>query len=248
MAIALLQQTQQALTAVASQAVTIPATTAGSCLLVEVSEAAASTAVVWTPTATGATFTAPTATTVTNGPPPVGWQSATNSFTSFGYAFNVPSGITSVTIAQTGTAKTGACSITEWSGVATASAVDASTGSGRATATAQTTVALTTTTAGCVVVGAISCPTSVATITLNQATSSPASGWNALTGSGTNIRTALAYQVFTGTVTGALIGWTLSTTSPAGVCAIALKPAVAAVDPPARPRVYLQAVNRSYLW
>lgn len=243
MAIGLRQQTQGTFAASSTTTViTIPATTAGDMLVLLIAQAGAGTAVRGVPSDAGVnTWVTPAAVTAAaNGPPPVGLITGTNSSIYACYVLNTVAGVTSVTITWAAASKAGVYNLQQWSG--TNNALDGSAGSGAATNTTQITPSITTTAAASCVIGAICSPQ---TATLLQASSSPTSGWNALTGGTLSITMSASYQVMA--ATGAKsVAYTMGATTPAGFLTLGLAPAAGgpAFIAPAERRI-MQAVNRS---
>lgn len=108
--------------------------------------------------------------------------------------------------------------VSEWSGVATAQAVDAFAGQGNASSTTAATPSIATTNANDLVLGAINFPRA-ATSTLGTAGFTALDNFNASTVSG-----RAAYRVVSATGSQSL-AWTLSAASPTGAAVLALKAA-----------------------
>lgn len=130
--------------------------------------------------------------------------------------------ITSLTV-NSGTAQTNAWNVLEWSGAASASPVDVASpdGSGQASSTTVTTVAVTTTNAADMVVAGFH--------SSQITTSGLTAGWTALTdfddGTAGSGRAAYQLQAATGTV--GAVSWTLSSAKNAGLVTVALLPGAA---------------------
>lgn len=215
-----INQTESDLAAgvVGASNITIPATTLGSLLLVIIAQAAASTAVLPTLSAAGATFVSP-GLTATDGPPPVDFVAGNNSYAGMGYALNVPAGITTVTITWGATSKAASVNITEWTGVLSVAAVDAQKhGGGGVAALTQTATSLTTTKPNDLVVFALNSPGS--SVTFASGTATPTTGWNVLTG-GTNATSHMGAEYNIGAAGTYSGSWTIGSSAVAGMVGIA---------------------------
>jgi Big-like domain-containing protein/calcineurin-like phosphoesterase family protein len=190
-----------------SLAVPITGTAAGNTLVASIALAAGSSKSVTSVTdSAGGTWTKG----------PVGFQTGANSRIEIWFRTGVGAGVTSVTATLSAAAAVSA-NVSEWSGVATAGALDASGGQGNAASTTASTPSVTTTNANDVVVGAINYPGAV-TSTLQTA------GFTGLTNfsSGTSTNGRAAYRIVT--ATGSYqTSWTLSVAAPSGGALLALK-------------------------
>src|SRR6266496_4020829 len=160
-------------------------------------------------------------TTATDGPPPVDLVSGANTDVTIAYALNVEAGITKVVFNWAAASKSNCINICEWSNIATASAIDvAKHGGGGAVVTPQIATTLTTLNANDLVVYAIQ---SATTNTLLLASSSPTTGWTALTGGAEGgSHMSAAYQAFTATGTYG-VAWTMGVAAVAGMVGASFK-------------------------
>lgn len=223
-----------------THAATIPSTVAGNALLGFFTQprgsgtAAAITAVSNNGTAATWTF----ASTINQaGPPPASAESGANTAIAAFYAFNVAAGITSVTVTEA-TASTASVIILEVSGLN--GTVDGSNfGGGSVAGTTQKTPVISPS-ARAFVIGGINLPSG--TLTLDQAGSTPNSGWTDLTTHGDKSDASIAWQELAAG-SNYQVSWTLGTSSKAGMVTIGFDVTAAVV---ARRQVLVQqAVMRS---
>ena len=147
---------------------------------------------------------------------PVGLLSGSSTRIELWYRTGAPA-IASATV-NLSTAKAASANVSEFSGVATASAVDGAAGGGTASSTTAATPAITTTRPGDLVIGAINYPTA-ATSTLGSSGFTELSAFNAST-----VKGRAAYRILP-TAGAVSASWTLSAAANSGGAIVALKPA-----------------------
>jgi hypothetical protein len=147
---------------------------------------------------------------------PAGLLSGSSTRVELWYRTGAPA-ITSATV-NLSAAKAASANVSEFSGVASSGALDGSAGWGTASSTTAATPAITTTTAGDLVVGAINYPTS-ATSTLNSSGFAALSDFNVST-----VKGRAAYRILPA-AGGVSATWTLSAAANSGGAIFALKPA-----------------------
>jgi hypothetical protein len=209
------QRTASLTTSGTTLSVPVPATAAGNALVGSFALAAGSSkSVVSVTDSAGGTWTKG----------PVGYQSGSNTRVELWYRTGVPAGITNVS-ATLSPAGTGSANVSEWSGVASASPLDAQAGRGNPAATAAPTPSLATTNADDLVIGALNYS--------GAATSSlTGGGFTALTPyNAGNVNGRAAYRTVSGT--GAYQAtWTLSAAAASGGAILALKAGASSPPPP----------------
>jgi hypothetical protein len=200
------QRTGALTTSGTTLSVPVPATAAGDALVASIALAAGSSKSITAVTdSAGGTWTKG----------PVGFQSGSNTRVELWYRTGVPAGITSVT-ATLSAAGVASANISEWSGVATASALDVQAARGNAAATTASTPPLVTTNANDLLVAGLNY-SGTATSSLS------AGGFTALTSyNAGNVNGLAAYLTVssTGTYTAT---WTLSAAVTSGTAILALK-------------------------
>lgn len=209
--------------------ITIPATAAGSTLVLIIAQAAATTGIAISSIVAngdGATFSFQNGTSTTAGPPPLDYVGGTNSWISLAYASNVPAGITQITITYAATKKLTGIHVSEWTNVESVTPVDGSVRGGGSTATTNhVSSTLTSSISDSLILFAINAPTSGSTLpTINTGTSTPSTGWTALLG--VALDPAVAMRVGyrnTDTASNFALGWTIGTSAAAGMIGMGLK-------------------------
>ncbi len=201
------QATASSSASVGSLTVSIPATTTGDALVAAIAVQAASTGPINTVTdSAGGTWTRG----------PTGSLTGSNTRIELWYRLNASS-VTSVTASfASGTSKPLAINLTEWSGVASASAADGQT-NGTGTSTTAAPPALTTTNASDVVFGAINFSSTSAS------SGAPSGGFIALNDFNMSTSHGRAAYKIVSTAGSYQPTWTLSVSSPFGAAALALK-------------------------
>lgn len=158
--------------------------------------------------------------------PPSDAVTGQNTSIQIAYALRVPAGITKVTVQLLGIARSSGISVTEWSNIVAYLPGDgANRGGGTVAATAGASPAITTTQNNDLVVGAMNGgTTATGAITLNNAGSTPNTGWTALTGLLASAQVgAIAYQIVATAAAGIQVAWTWVTSTTWGGVTAAFK-------------------------
>ncbi len=197
--------------------------TTGNTLIVFIDEGAGGSATVPTvdDNAGGGTNTWVVTGALTNQNPPANFVAGQNSFFTMAYSLNAFA-VTTVTV-HLSTAKRVGGIVTEWSGIATSSAVDQS-ASTNATSTTLTTPTITTTNANDLIIGGLNATASTSNTLTSGSVTAGYQSTNDFGLSGTYFGSG-AYLITSTTLTNTSISWTPSSSQPAGIGIMAFKAA-----------------------